>query len=73
MSFIKDKLKAELGKLEDKIKDGFEEKLDDPEMRQKVIDSWNDAVNIPILNENTEERIFAAIYDKFVAVIKKVL
>ena len=59
--------------LKDQIEKWVEEKLDDPETRKKVIDRWNEEVNIPILNEKTEEKIFSAIYDAMVAVIKKVL
>ena len=69
MSFIKDQLK----KLEGKIMSNIDERLDDPAVGKKVIDKWNESVNIPILNENTEEKIFAAIYDKAVEVIKSVL
>ena len=59
--------------LKNQIEKWVEEKLDDPETRKKVVDRWNEEVNIPILNESTEEKIFAAIYDSAVAVIKKVL
>ena len=69
MSFVKDQLK----KLESKIKENIDNKLDDPAVRKEVIDRWNASVNIPILNENTEEKIFAAIYDKAIDVLKKVL
>ena len=57
--------------LKDQIEKWVEEKLDDPETRKKVVDRWNEEVNIPILNEQTEEKIFSAIYDAMVAVIKK--
>ena len=50
-----------------------DEKLSNPEVRKEVIDRWNDSVNIPILNEKVEEKIFSAIYDSAVAVLKKVL
>ena len=54
--------------------DGWvEDKLNDPEVRKEVIDKWNASVNIPILNEKVEEKIFSAIYDSAVAVLKKVL
>ena len=69
MSFIKDGLKN----LESQLKGGIADKLDDPKVRQEVIDEWNAAVNIPLLNENTVEKIFAAIYDKDVSILKKVL
>jgi len=59
--------------LESDLKSGISEKLSDPEVRQEVIDEWNASVNIPLLNEDTEEKIFAAIYDKAVSVLKKVL
>ena len=51
----------------------IDEKLSDPEVRKEVIDKWNASVNIPILNENVEEKIFAAIYDSAVSVLEKVL
>ncbi len=59
--------------LKDQIEKWVEEKLDDPEVKKQVVDKWNASVNIPILNENVEEKIFSAIYDSAVAVIKKVL
>ena len=55
------------------IQEWVEKKLDDPATKKEVVDNWNKAVNIPILNEATEEKIFAAIYDSAVAVLKKVL
>ena len=59
--------------LKDQLEKWVEEKLDDPEVKKQVVDKWNASVNIPILNENVEEKIFSAIYDSAVAVIKKVL
>ena len=59
-------------KLKDQMEKWVEERLDDPETKKKVVDRWNSSVNIPILNEKTEEKIFSAIYDSMVAVIKKV-
>ena len=41
--------------------------------KQKVIDELNKNVNIPIINEDTEEKIIAAIYDVFEDVMGKVL
>jgi hypothetical protein len=55
------------------IDDWVTDKLSDPKVRQDVIDGWNASVNIPILNENTEEKIFAAIYDKAVGILEKAL
>ena len=55
------------------IDDWVTDKLSDPKVRQDVIDGWNASVNIPILNENTEEKIFAAIYDEAVGILEKAL
>lgn len=55
------------------IEEWVEKKLSDPKTKEEVVAKWNDSVNIPILNEKVEEKIFSAIYDSAVAVIKKVL
>tara|TARA_Y100000593_G_C4217680_1_gene290092 strand:- start:206 stop:397 length:192 start_codon:yes stop_codon:yes gene_type:complete len=55
------------------IEDWVEKKLSDPEVKKEVVARWNSSVNIPILNEKVEEKIFSAIFDSAVAVIKKVL
>jgi chorismate mutase len=55
------------------IEDWVEKKLSDPKTKEEVVAKWNASVNIPILNEKVEEKIFSAIYDSAVAVIKKVL
>tara|TARA_R100000742_G_C4219950_1_gene43982 strand:- start:495 stop:671 length:177 start_codon:yes stop_codon:yes gene_type:complete len=41
--------------------------------KQKVIDELNKNVNIPIINEDTEEKIISAIYEVFEDVMSKVL
>tara|TARA_R100000908_G_C3685297_1_gene102055 strand:+ start:47 stop:205 length:159 start_codon:yes stop_codon:yes gene_type:complete len=41
--------------------------------KQKVIDELNKNVNIPIINEDTEEKIISAIYEVFEDVMGKVL
>jgi len=41
--------------------------------KQKVIDELNKNVNIPITNEDTEEKIISAIYEVFEDVMGKVL
>ena len=41
--------------------------------KQKVIDELNKNVNIPIINEDTEEKIISAIYEDFEDVMGKVL
>ena len=59
-------------KLKDKVGEWVVDKIKDPEVKSKVINKWNEAVNIPILNEKTEEKIFTAIYDSVVNVFEKV-
>ena len=41
--------------------------------KQKIIDELNKNVNIPIINEDTEEKVIAAIYNVFEDVMGKVL
>ena len=41
--------------------------------KEKVIDGLNKNINIPIINEDTEEKIITAIYDVVEDVMKKVL
>ena len=43
------------------------------EMKVKIVKELNDNVNIPILSEATEEKIFSAIYDSVEEVIKKAI
>ena len=43
------------------------------EMKVKIVKELNDNVNIPILSEKTEEKIFSAIYDSVEEVIKKAI
>lgn len=59
--------------LKKQIADWVMAKLDDPATKEKVVKKWNDSVNIPILNEKTEEKIFGAIFDSVKDVIKDVL
>ena len=59
-------------KLKEKVGEWVIDKIKDPETKSKVIKKWNEAVNIPILNEATEEKIFSAIYDVIVNVFEKV-
>ena len=49
------------------------EYLFNEENKQKVIDELNKNVNIPIINEDTEEKIISAIYNVFEDVMGKVL
>ena len=43
------------------------------ETKEKVIDKWNKDINIPFLNEKTEEKIFEAIWESVESVLKGVL
>ena len=60
-------------KLKDQIAGWVIAKITDPETKEKVVSKWNANVNIPILNENTEEKLFSAIYDSIVDVFEDVL
>ena len=73
MSFIKEQIEGKMKELEDKIVEGLPKKLEDPAIKKKVVDKLNAAVNIPILNESVEEKIFGAIYDVVSSVIIKAL
>ena len=59
-------------KLKDKVNEWVMEKVKTPETKAKVVSKWNESVNIPILTEKTEEKIFSAIYDAVVNVFEKV-
>jgi len=41
--------------------------------KAKIIEELNKSVNIPIINEDTEEKVIAAIYNVFEDVMGKVL
>lgn len=41
--------------------------------KKSIIDGLNEKVDIPIINERTEEKILTAIYDVIEDVMKKVL
>ena len=43
------------------------------ETKAKTIKQWNDDINIPILSEKTEAKIFEAIWDSVEAVLKKII
>jgi len=53
-----------------KIADFIIGKISDPETKAKVVAKLNEDVNIPILNEKTEEKIFSALYDVVVNVLE---
>lgn len=60
-------------KLKEQVTGWVLAKINDPETKEKVVTKWNENVNIPILNESTEEKIFSAIYDSIVDVFEDVL
>ena len=62
-----------MSNLKSKISDWVINKISDPETKSKVVSKWNENVNIPFLNEKTEEKIFSAIYDSIVDVFAEVL
>lgn len=62
-----------MSKLKEQVSGWVIDKIQDPEVKAKVVDKWNSNVNIPILNESTEEKLFAAIYDSVVDVLSDVL
>ena len=60
-------------KLKDQISDWVVAKINDPETKAKVVSRWNENVNIPIIGEETEEKLLSAIYDSVVKVFEEVL
>jgi hypothetical protein len=73
MSLIKDVMKEKMQELEDKLTEEIPAKLDDPELKAKIVKKLNDNVNIPIINESTEGKVIGYIYDIFVSAVKKAL
>ena len=47
------------------------EYLFNDKMKAKIVKELNDNINIPILNEKTEQKIFEAIWESIEAVLKK--
>ena len=43
------------------------------EMKEKVVKELNANINIPIINEKTEEKIISAIWETVESVLKKVI
>ncbi len=73
MSIIKDVMKEKMQELEDKLLKEIPAKIDSPEIKAKIVKKLNDNVNIPIINESTEEKVIGYMYDVFTSVIKKAL
>jgi len=51
----------------------IEGKLFSDESREQVIKALNEAISIPIINENTEEKILRALWSIVVDVLKQIL
>ncbi|MAE81521.1 MAG: hypothetical protein CMB80_02205 [Flammeovirgaceae bacterium] len=43
------------------------------ENKKKIIEELNKSINIPIINERTEEKVFTAMFEVFEEVLTKVL
>ena len=59
--------------MSDKLKEMFVEYVFNEESKAKIIKELNDSINIPILNEKTEAKIFEAIYEVVESVLKKII
>lgn len=55
------------------IQDMIIKYLFNDENKKKIISELNKSVNVPIINEETEEKIISAIYEVFEDVMGKVL
>jgi len=60
--------------LKETLKDNFNryiELLDNDEFKKHLIRELNDDINIPIINEKTEKKIFTSIYNVIIKSLKK--
>jgi hypothetical protein len=73
MSLIKDVLKEKMQELEDSLMEQIPAKIDDPKIKAMIVKKLNDNINIPFINESTEEKVFNHIYDIFSSAFKKAL
>ena len=55
------------------MKDMIANYIFNDEMKEKIVKELNENVNIPIINEATEEKIIEAIYESVEAVVKGVI
>ena len=53
--------------------DYIEEKLFSDEAGEKVVKALNDSINIPFINEKTEEKVLGALWAVVVDVLKQIL
>ena len=54
-------------------KDAIIDKIFDDELQEKLVKALNDNVDIPFLSENTEAKIFNALYDSIEDIVKEVM
>ena len=43
------------------------------EMKKKLVKELNDNINIPLINESTEQKVFEGIWESIEAVLKKAI
>ena len=60
-------------KMMDEYKDDIIDKIFDDELQEKLVKALNDNVDIPFLSENTEAKIFNALYDSIEDIVKEVM
>tara|TARA_Y100000401_G_C8280989_1_gene203426 strand:- start:321 stop:521 length:201 start_codon:yes stop_codon:yes gene_type:complete len=63
----------ELIKIAEQFIDSKLDELKSEDVRKKIVDKWNDDINIPIIGEKTEEKILSALLDSVLAVVEKVI
>jgi|TARA_Y100001938_G_C8058110_1_gene415649 heptaprenylglyceryl phosphate synthase len=56
-----------------KIADLVIAEISKEENKNKIVEALNKNINIPIINEQTEEKYISAMVDTFISVLKKVL
>ena len=56
-----------------KIADLVIAEISKEENKNKIVEALNKNINIPIINEKTEEKYISAMVDTFISVLKKVL
>lgn len=56
-----------------KIADLVIAEISKEENKNKIVEALNKNINIPIINEKTEEKYISAMVETFISVLKKVL
>ena len=59
--------------LKDMVVKAIAEKLFNEDSKDEIVKALNDNINIPIINEKTEAKVFEAIWESIEAVLKKVI